>query len=189
MRRRSILAYHYTRMTDDEVTCAVANGLELSTAASLRRRLSARIAAGDFDQNLCDRIYSGTPLHTDGGSSRENRIWLTTLPPPPDHALVEHLLGNWGGESAYWHLKGLPALKIGVPRVFEVALPLAATNGAYSAAEVVVSTYLRSLGEAGDREGLDLCAIKALPPAAIVRVLSEGDRSFQTIGERFLMRR
>jgi len=177
-------------MTDDEVAYAVANWLERSTLASLRRRLAARVASGEFDQAVADRIFSKSPLQTDK-SGRADMFWLTTPPPPPDHPLVEYLLNYWGGESAYWNLRkeGLPALEIGRPRIIEVALPLAATNDAYSAARATVSTYLRSMGENGDCNGIEVYAMEALPPAAILRVLSMGDRGFNAIGERFLSMR
>jgi len=187
MNDRTILAYHYTRMTDDEVAYIRAHGIELSTLTSLRRRLDARVVAKDFDQETADQIFAKSPLHSEGKFGlRSGMFWMVSPAPPPYEGGTELLLENWGGEVAYWlNSRGKHPFNIGRPRILEIALPLNATDGAFRAAQAVLEAFLRSLGTKGDSSGFDINAKKSLPPEAILRVITEGEPAFEEVGHHY----
>jgi hypothetical protein len=114
---------------------------------------------------------------------------MASHPQPINDSSVISLLGCWGGESAYFnHAKGglLKKLStIGVPRVLEIAVPLALTRHAYSAAKAVIQLYARSLGCHADWGGFDLYAHSILGPDALLRVHSGGEDDFALLARGY----
>mgnify|MGYP001149001362 CR=1 FL=1 len=55
MGQRIIRAWHYTRLTDDEVKLLRTHGIQISDLAAIRRRLDAQVAAGTEPPRLCRR--------------------------------------------------------------------------------------------------------------------------------------
>lgn len=183
---RSILAYHYTRLTDDEVDYIHEHGFEPSTPQSLQRRLNARALAGDLDLAVAEKIYRLSPLQLKA-NGREGLFWMTAVAKPTNDGEVEALLGFWGGEVSYMpHLDvSTHVPKIGRSRVFEISLPLNVAKQVSSAAKTIVSTYLRSLGLSAGISDFDISTGTALPPNVIVRVLTEGEPEFLELGRQY----
>jgi hypothetical protein len=63
MNSRVIRAWHYTRLSDDELELVSSHGLHPSTLDSLRRRLDARVKAGAFSSKTADALYAASPIH------------------------------------------------------------------------------------------------------------------------------
>ncbi|MEQ1689495.1 MAG: hypothetical protein ABL874_13065 [Sphingopyxis sp.] len=150
MERRTIRAWHHTRMTDREVETARRVGLYPATLATLRGRLDDLVAMGELFGDDATSIFEMSPFQGEGSGSRHGKFWMTSHPHRIDDGGVTSLLAHWGGESAYFsHRQGelLETLSgIGLPRVLEVAVPLALTPDAYSAAKAAIYAYARSLG-------------------------------------------
>jgi hypothetical protein len=189
MQARSIRAWHYTRMTDAEAAALQRDGVHLSDLAAIRRRLDGQIAAGAFSADVAEALFVGSPFQSEQLESRSGKFWMVSHPRDIEDSGVELLLESWGGEAVYFWQRDpdLQSLlkRIGRPRVIELAVPLAATNHAYSAGRAVVSAYARTLGCHAEGGAFDLYARQALGPEAILKIHSEGDTTFGAIARGY----
>ncbi|MBC7140182.1 MAG: hypothetical protein H5U17_15990 [Defluviimonas sp.] len=178
METKVIKGFHYTRMTDAEVESMFADGVRLSTPAFLETRLRSLVSAGFLTIDEVKKILVESPFKTQL-DSRQNMFWMVSSRLPIDHGGVEPLLATWGGEVASMHLTDHALLaklqSIGRPRVIEVAVPLSATNKAYSAACAVVAAYALQHGWPSEKGVFDFFAMKELPADAILHVFTQGE--------------
>jgi hypothetical protein len=150
MKARTIRAWHHTRLTDDEANAFRLHGVEISTPASLKSRLNARVAVGELNQAVSDALFAASPFHSDQFGARSSKFWMTSHPIAIGDSGVKPLMARWGGEVAsFWltdpgHCAALAS--IGRPSVIELAVPLATTQHFHSAGEAVITTYGRFLG-------------------------------------------
>jgi hypothetical protein len=189
MESRTIRAFHYTRMTDDELSVLRRDGIHLSTPETLRCRLDALVKARELPQAASDSLYEQSPFHSDQFRSRADKFWMASHPISIDDSGVVPLMKHWGGEVASMWSKDevLLALlaSIGQPRVIEIAVPVSATRHSFHAGRAVVATFARSHGCVAEKKGFDLYVKEPLPPSAILAVHSEGDRSFNAMGRGY----
>ncbi|RWX04969.1 hypothetical protein EHI45_30970 [Rhizobium leguminosarum] len=182
MRARVIRAFHYTRMTDDEIAILRRQGIHLSTPETLRARLDALVATGSLSREASCVLYDASPFHSDQLASRSHKFWMISHPLAIHDSGVEPLMSHWGGEVASMWMRdpGLLAqlATIGSARVIELAVPVSATNHSYSAGKAVVATFGRSRGCIPDKHAFDLYASQPLPPEAILDVHSNGEPNF-----------
>jgi hypothetical protein len=92
MERRTIRAWHYTRLTDEEVQALRGGGIYPSSLGSIQARLDAQVAAGAFSRETVGRLYRDSPYHSDQRSSRSDKFWMTSHPLDVDDSGVELLL-------------------------------------------------------------------------------------------------
>lgn len=181
MQKRTIRAWHYTRLVDAEVSDIVSGGIHVSTLQTLRRRLDAQVSAKMFSAPDADAIYAASPFH-EQKEIRSGKFWMTSDPVCIDDSGVELLLGHWGGEAAYFWLRDQRLTKlvaaIGRPRVVEVAISIANTNKWYSAGKAVVAAYTKSLGCRPDGGAFDLYSMTDLGPEAVLAIHTEGEEAF-----------
>lgn len=189
MRERTIRAFHYTRLTDDEVDDLLQHGIHVSTPETLRERLDAVVASGGLTRDIADQIYAGSPFHSSQLQARSEKFWMVSHPTAVDDGGVAPLMQHWGGEVAsMWIRKAplsAPLLKLGRPRIIEVAVPIAATKHSHVAAKAVVASYARSRGEIPDKSAFDLYVESALPPTAVIAVRTAGDGVFEAMGRNY----
>ena len=185
MQDRTIRAWHYTRLTDAEVELAGRDGIHLSTPQTLRTRFAALVASGDLTSAHAEALYAASPFH-EQLKSRSDKFWMTSHPTAIDDGGVEPLMDHWGGEVASMWMKDeallAPLATIGQPRILEMAVPLALTNHAFSAACAVVATYGRAHGAHPEKKAFDLYVNQPLPPSALLAVHSQGEASFDAMG-------
>ena len=178
--------WHYTGMTDAEINVLRRDGPHLSTPATLRRRLNALVAAGNLSTSQADTLYAASPFHTSQRASRQGKFWMVSHPIAIDDGGVEPVMAHWGGEVASMFMKEeallAPLANIGRPRIIELAVPLAATNNAYSAVEAVVATLAGAHGAFPDTHAFHPYAHTLLGGAAIRNVHTEGEASFAVMG-------
>ena len=99
MQSRTIRAWHYTRLVDDEVRIIRANGIYPATLDTLRRRLDALVTAGSLAAHDAEALFAASPCHhQEQQPGRLGKFWLTSEPVLTDDSGVELLLGNWGGD-------------------------------------------------------------------------------------------
>jgi hypothetical protein len=186
MRSRTIRAWHYTRLTAEEVEKIRDEGIHLSTPATLRARLDFLVASGAVGAQLADALYGKSPFHSDQLEARSGKFWLVSHPVAVNDSGVEPLMAHWGGEVASFWTKDpmllAPLAAIGKPRVIEVAVPLALTHHNYSAGQAVVATFGRALGCHPGKHSFDLCVTTSLPPDSVLGVHTEGSSSFRAMG-------
>lgn len=190
MESRTIRAWHYARLVDEEVRAMREGGIYPGTLDTLRRRLDAQVTAGALSAADADKLYKASPCHhPEQQPGRLGKFWMASEPIRADDGGVEPLLESWGGESTYFWLKDerLKALvaTIGQPRILEVAVPLAKTTHSFSGGRAVIGAFARTLGCRPDREGFDLYTLEPLEPAAILAVHTEGEPKFKKVGRGY----
>jgi hypothetical protein len=190
MQSRTIRAWHYTRLVDDEVRIIQEKGIFPGTLDTLRQRLDAQAAAGLFTAADAEALHAASPCHhREQQPGRLGKFWMTSGPVVTDDSGVELLLGNWGGEATYFWLKDkrLETLVAGIgrPRILEIAVPIASTNHWYSAGKAVVAAYAVALGCRPDRGAFDLYSMTPLGAAAVLAIHTEGDASFKAMARGY----
>lgn len=194
METRTIRVWHYTRLTDAEVGVLRRDGVHLSTPTTLRARFAMLVEAGDLTVETAERLYAGSPFHSDQLKARQGKFWMTSHPTAIDDGDVEQLLAHWGGEvtSMWTHDPGLlvQLAKIGAPRVIELAVAMAFTRHSHCAGSAVVATFGRALGCIPEKHAFDLYAVGPLPPGVVEAVHTKGEPAFAALGrgypERFV---
>lgn len=189
MEGRTIRAWHYTRMTDDEIAALRHDGIYLSTLDTIRARFSAQVAANILTQNTADRLFEDSPFQSRQLESRSNKFWMVSHPHQIEDSGVKRLLASWGGESAYFWQRD-PELqtlltRIGRARVVEISMPLSYSNRCYLASEAVVATFGRTLGCRPDKHDFDLYSRVPLGAEHILAVHSEGEPNFETMARGY----
>lgn len=185
----SIRAFHYTRLTDDEVADFRQSGIHLSTPETLRHRLDALVASGDLSADIANRLYDASPFHSDQRDARSGKFWMVSHPIAIDYGGVEPLMKRWGGEVASFQLSdaALPAplTRLGKARIIEIAVPLDATRQTPKASEAMVATFGRSLGAIPDKSTFDLYVKTPLPASTVLAVHTEDEATFAAMGRTY----
>lgn len=186
---RTIRAFHYTRMTDDEVADLHQSGIHLSTPDTLRRRLDALVASGALSRNIANRLYNASPFHNEQRDLRSGKFWMVSHPVAVDDGKVAPLLERWGGEVVFFRISdttlSAALARLGKARIVEIAVPLSATRHSYVASEAVIATFGRSCGAIPEKSAFDLYVKAPLPAAAVLTVHTEGEATFGAMGQTY----
>lgn len=186
MAARTIRAFHYTRLTDDEVTDLSRSGIHLSTPETLLRRFNTLVTSGVLPRAIADRLYEQSPFHSDQREARAGKFWMVSHPISPEDGGVVPLTKHWGGEVASMWVSDAallaPLQAIGRARIVEIAMPLAVTRHSYAAGKAVVATFGRSVGAIPEKGTFDLYSHQAVPPSAVLAVHTEGDPAYTGMG-------
>lgn len=189
MKARSIRAFHYTRLTGDEVERLSRSGIHVSTPETLRRRLDAVVASGELTADAADQLYAKSPFHGDQLAVRSGKFWLSSHPVIVDDGGVAPLMVQWGGEVTSMWVRGAdlakPLRAIGRRRIVEVAVPMSATTHSHNAGNAVVATFARWRGALPEKSAFDLYVTTALPPAAVIKIHTEGEPTFATMARDY----
>lgn len=189
MEKRTVRAWHYTRLLDSEVEHMRSAGIHLSTVAALKAKLDALVSASVLSKSDAADLFVGSPMHSNQLKARSDKFWMTSHPVAVDDHGVVPLLSHWGGEVVtFW--QNNPDLlhrlsSMGLPRVLEIAVPLSLTTKAFRAGEAVVATFGRTLGVFPERIDFDIHTTSPLPGDSVLRVHSEGDGAFRAIARGY----
>ena len=188
MEQRTIRAWHYTRLTDDETALLKSEGVYVSTLEPSVEGSTFRHPRARCRPKTADALYAASPFHHQH-DLRAGKFWMTSHPVAADDSGVELLLGHWGGEGVYFWLKDPELIErvksLGRPRVIELAVPLAVTRHAYSAAKAVVATFVRTLGCDPDWSAFDLYTTSALGADAVLNIHTEGEPDFAALARGY----
>lgn len=186
LRSRIIRAWHYTRLTAQEIAAIRAEGIHLSTPTTLRSRLDLQVAAGMLSAATAETLYAASPFHSEQLKSRSGKFWMVSHPVAPDDGGVGRLMTYWGGEVAFLGMNDTtllaPVARIGSPRILELAVPLSLTQHSYSAAGALLATFGRTLGCIPGKRGFDLYVTAPLPSDSVLQVHNEGSPTFNAMG-------
>ena len=189
MRVRTIRAYHYTRLTDQEVEDLHRSGIYLSTPETLQHRLDALVASGQLSAADAEVLFSKSPFHSEQCQGRTGKFWMTSHPVSVEDCGVVPLMERWGGEVASFWLRDLQLssslVEIGTARVIEIAAPLEKTRHSHSAATAAVATFGRHIGAIPGKSDFDLYVNAPLEPGSVLAVHMEGDTTFAAIGKSY----
>lgn len=192
---KTFRAFHYSRMTDDEVDAFKTVGIVTTSVDFLRQRVDHQVNSGTMSVAQANRIVKNTALARPEEFGHRDGFWTTATPIHPADEAVNFLVDHWGGESAYWAFQTgsdgdtLDLLKgIGKGRIIEIAVPLSAVNcgdtGAGTASNAF-DEFALTLGYDRYPRNLDLHLNQPLPASAILQVHTEGEEDFGKWGEGY----
>lgn len=188
MEERTMRAWHYTRLTDDEIALLRSGGVYLSNLEAIRQRLELQVAARALTTEQAEALYAASPFHRQN-DTRSGKFWMVSHPVSSDNSGVELLLESWGGEGVYFWLRDRQLIELvkgfGVPRVIELAVPVRVTRHAYCAAKAVVATFVRTLGCEPECSAFDLYATSALDADAVLSIHTEGEPNFAALARGY----
>jgi len=101
LERKSIRAFHYSRLTDMEIDHMREEGMVPTSIEFLKQRVDRQIQAGNLTLQQGKVLLECSPLVIDDCGVREG-FWMASSPFHPEDHAVNLLVGSWGGESAYW---------------------------------------------------------------------------------------
>ncbi|MBB2793638.1 UNVERIFIED_ORG: hypothetical protein GGD58_002497 [Rhizobium pisi] len=189
MASRTIRAFHYTRLTDDEVAELRRSGIHLSTPTTLRRRLDALVVSGALPAEIADRLYDASPFQSEQRDARSDKFWMVSHPIAVDNNGVAPLMARWGGEVASFWVNdaalSAPLTRLGRARIAEIAVPLEATRHSHAASKAVVATFGRARGAIPEKSVFDLYLKASLPATAVSAVHTESDAAFTAMGRSY----
>ena len=96
--QRTIRAWHYTRLTDDETALLKSAGVCISTLEHIRRRLDIQVSARALSAETADALYAVSPFHQ-RHDLRAGKFWMVSHPVCAGNSGVKLLLEHWGGEG------------------------------------------------------------------------------------------
>lgn len=188
----SVICFHCTRLTQDEILEIGRSGLKLQTPELMDGRIERRVAAGDLSIATAQILKQS---HHAGDEYRRNRIWFAnTKSTLQDGGAVHRLFRSWGGEALYLgHEEGRSSASrelsaIGHPCIVVGALRAAEMGGAngttfWSIGEQLLIGFLeqRGLRTIHRDPGQDVCLKQDLPGERIVRIVKYGDPEFEEL--------
>lgn len=184
---RTVRVWHYTRLLDYEVD-SICSQISCSTLTTLSERLNAAASNGWLTPSDVKTIYAQSALHSQS-RQRSGLFCATTVPINYESSLVSLLLENWGGEATYFHLRDKnieTKLKgIGEARILEVAIPMKQDQHALTSAYTVAAAWAKSGGLRHDVSGADIFLREGLDESKVLRVHSQSDPTFETIGKSY----
>lgn len=182
-----IRAWHYARLLDHEVE-AMRQGVVPSSLEFLKKRLNDLVAMDLLNQEEAGKVFQESPFQSQEGI-RSGRLWIATVPLHYCDTGVSPLLGSWGGESAYFWLsdKALATKlrNLGMSRILEIEVALSDGLNAFSASSTVLEAWAKKLGAPVVPAGCDLAITNCLGTAKLVRVHTEGERTFEAIAKTY----
>lgn len=99
MEARTIRAWHYARLTNEEVDVLRQGGIYPSSPDTFRLRFAAQVAAGTFSQEVADRLFADSPYQSDQFDSRSGKFWMVSHPYNVEYYGVTLLLESWGASQ------------------------------------------------------------------------------------------
>jgi hypothetical protein len=159
-----------------------------SSLEFLKIRLNDLVAMDLLSKEEADRVFQESPFQSQG-RIRLGRFWTVTVPLHHGDSGVSALLGNWGGESAYFWLsdKALASKlgNLGMSRILEIEAALSDGLNAFSASSTVLEAWARKLGVPVVPTGCDLAITNCLGTAKLVRVHTGDESIFEAIAKTY----
>jgi hypothetical protein len=185
LNNHTLLGYHCTRLTPNEVSHITANGMQLPNEEMLQRRIEAVRTSGLIDESVAREFLQTNQANE---PNRANRIWFCFFPPfMAGESGIESLLRYWGGEALYnshdrHPERGQILSKLGVPCLVEADVPIASLRGPSFLDMKVVKQFLawRGLPTTEPLQHEDN-AIRCIPAENIRRIIQFPDREFVTL--------
>ncbi|WP_157846032.1 hypothetical protein [Kiloniella litopenaei] len=182
---RHVRVWHYTKLTDEEVSI-FEKQLIPASENHLCNRLNRLVEIGKITENDKNHILDNSRYYTEP-NERLDLLWTTLIPCSANNSRVELLLGYWGGEGAYFGLSNSDPVRsklkeIGRSRICEISVPLTEFSNALSAAITVAKAWARKFGIGVSFEGSDPRLGESLVNAKVLKIHTEGIGRFQDIG-------
>lgn len=176
----SVIAYHCTRLTLDEIVAIREAGIHPLSAASLRRRLDARVAVGDLSRDDVEELFSKCE-QVARQDMRADTIWgVLGKSALEDEDGLGNPLRFWGGEVLLQQDHRHRLSRIGTACIVEAQVPVADLR--FSIARGFLDRYLfMNNVMLRDDGAIDVCVSHAIPAERVHRVIQHGSAEFEQL--------
>jgi hypothetical protein len=171
----SLVGWHCTRLTQNEIATIGEHGMAPPDATILAARIDAIVKAGIVGDDIAGRLRAENQAHE---INRAGKIWFCFFPPHiAGQSGIERFFRSWGGEALYNSheddAQSGPVLAgIGIPCLIEAEVPIATLPSSGGLPFKVYRRFLISRGhplsepvEHEDR------ALQPLPPKNVRRII------------------
>lgn len=148
LKRFSLVGYHCTKLTKQEISDISNQGLTLQDSASLSNRIENINRFGVIDKEIADKLTANNQANK---SNRANKLWFIFYEPHLAGLGIEPFFRSWGGEALYSSHKGSPdtgkkLLEIGIPCIIKAIIPMSSLTDSYLPDASIIRAYLKSKG-------------------------------------------
>lgn len=180
----SLIGWHCTRLTQDEVDTIVAQGLHLPTAALLNQRIDRVVASDLLSAPVGIRLKAA---HQAADANRAGKLWFCFFAPrQAGERGIGRFFRHWGGEALYNSHEDdpvtSPALRVvGTPALIEADVPIESLHGRDISLPMNVGRrYVISCGNATEETRLEFedYIVRPLPAKRVRRVIRFPEADF-----------
>ena len=185
LKKYSLIGYHCTKLTRNEVDEILKNGLTLQNLESLKKRISKLKENKIISEDIANKLTSTNQANQ---KNRTNMLWFCFfLPYLGGQFGIERFFRSWGGEALYNSHEGLPntgekLLEIGIPCVIKAIVPMSALHDSFLPNGAIIRTYLKDKGHgisnSLEHEGYSR---QPIPSENILEIAEYPSRSFSAL--------
>lgn len=181
---KSVLAWHCTRLCQDEIEAAKEAGLFLLSPETFGARVQQRRKVGDITSAVAERLQGKNQAHEE---HRRGQLWFVLTRNLLATSGVADLFGFWGGEALYNShdrdtVVGPILSSLGKPCILELAIPSSRVATFDRLGITIVRVFELADGLQDDNRA-DCQGFTREPIAAseVLRVITAGDPAFDDL--------
>lgn len=185
LREHSLIGYHCTRLTGEEIEEIRLNGMILQDANSLSARIERLQQSNLVSRENAERLRAKNQA---GASNRRNMLWFCFFEPflAGEHG-TGRLFRSWGGEALYnSHEKdsvtGSILRSIGIPCIVKADVPISSLKESFFPDGAMARALLADLGHElripVEHEGY---SIQNIPAEKILEVVEYPSKEFDEL--------
>ena len=177
----SIIGWHCTRLTGEEIAAIVERGMQLPDSAMLHRRLDTLLRAGVLTTIVADKLKTTNQANDD---NRAGMLWFCFYPPRlAGEDGIARFFRHWGGEALYNSHEdnpetGTAIARIGRPCLIEAMVPISGLNSTRAAFNVARRHLIHRGLETEEPIELEGPVRHPLAASAIRRVITFPEEDF-----------
>jgi hypothetical protein len=184
--RYSIVGWHCTRLTDEEIAAIIEGGMQLPNGTMLKVRLDGLTAAGRLTETIADKLKATNQADDD---NRAGRVWFCFYPPRlAGEGGIERFFRHWGGEALYNSHEDDPETgpsiaSIGRPCLVEAVVPISGMDSTRVAFNVARRYLIHRGFETEEPVELEASVKQPLPASSIRRIIVFPEPDFISLTE------
>jgi len=182
IRPHSLIGYHCTKLTREEINSVKSDGLILQEFSTLTRRIDSLLSQKVIIEDVAKRLMG---VNQADDENRANMLWFCSFEPHiAGQGGIERFFRSWGGEALYNFNENDPITgpvlrRIGIPCVVKVIVPMVALNNSYLPDLIMCGVFLKENGhELINSTTHEDFSTKDIPSENIIRVIEFPSEAF-----------
>lgn len=182
LREYSLIGYHCTKLTTEEINDVHENGLLLQDSLSLKKRISRLEETSLIDSDVSQALASKNQADA---SNRANMLWFCFYEPflAGQHG-IERFFRSWGGEALYNYHEGNPVTgkaisSVGTACVIKAKVPIESFKDSYYPDTSMIRVFLSNRGHKLDNDiEHEAFSTKKVGPQNILEIFEHPSEGF-----------
>lgn len=187
LRRHSLIGYHCTRLTKEEIESIRVSGMVLQNSESLDARIDRLLHDNLIDAEVACRLKGRNQADDD---NRSHKLWFCFYNPSiASESGIGRFFRSWGGEALYNSHESDPYTgkvlrTIGTPCIIKVNVPIESMKESKfpdgAMARVLLSNYNHQLRIPIEHGGY---SIKNIPVERIIEIIEHPSKEFNELAK------